>query len=556
MILGIVLISAFLFGLGYLFYARYLEKALRIDMSEQTPAHTMRDGIDYDPAPRMVLFGHHFSAIAGSGPIVGPIVAGLAFGWGPALLWILVGCILLGAPHDFSCLIASVRNKGKSLGEIAKHFLGGFAYKVFLWFLFVVMIYVLSVFVDLTASTFVPPTKESSLQGGMVATSSLIYIFLAVGFGYILRHFKVSAGKLSWIFVPLIFISIWVSSYIPLTPELVSKLGFNPHILWISVLLIYCAFASILPVWILLQPRDYLSAFLLYACLLIGFIGILFSGFMGDISIQYPIFLGFNSPELGPLFPVLFVTIACGAISGFHSLVATGTTSKQLDKMADARPVGYGAMLLEGILGVLALSTVMVCAKNPGVAPTIVFAEGIGNFISVLGLNPTFVSAFALLAVSTFLLTTLDAGTRLTRFVFQEIFGLSNNLRVRVFSSIIVVLIPALAIFCNTSDQPFWQAIWPAFGATNQLLAAFAAFFVYLWKRQMGKPTLFISVPMVVMFIITISAMIDQVYRGMIAEKPNYLVSAVLICILCMTAAILFDAIRKVFQDLKQRNNK
>ena len=300
MILGIVLISAFLFVLGYLFYARYLEKALRIDMSEQTPAHTMRDGVDYDPAPRMVLFGHHFSAIAGSGPIVGPIVAGLAFGWGPALLWILVGCILLGAPHDFSCLIASVRNKGKSLGEIAKHFLGAFAYKVFLWFLFVVMIYVLSVFVDLTASTFVPPTKESSLQGGMVATSSLIYIFLAVGFGYILRHFKVSAGKLSWIFVPLIFISIWVSSYIPLTPELVSKLGFNPHILWISVLLIYCAFASILPVWILLQPRDYLSAFLLYACLLIGFIGILFSGFIGDISIQDDILvLDYQIPNEG-----------------------------------------------------------------------------------------------------------------------------------------------------------------------------------------------------------------------------------------------------------------
>lgn len=548
MLLAIFVAACVLFGLGYRFYGGFVERRLEVNKEEQTPAHTMRDGVDYDPAPELVLFGHHFSAIAGSGPIVGPVVAGLAFGWGPALLWILIGCIFMGSVYDYSSLIASVRNQGKSLGEIARDFLGGFSYKIFLAFLMIVLFYILIVFVDLTAATFAPPVKEAETQGGIVAMASLIYIGLAVAFGLALKRSGLSAGKLSLVFVPLVFVAIWVSLYIPLMPETVAaKTGMNPHFLWTVVLLIYCAVASVLPVWILLQPRDFLSSFLLYACLAAGFVGLVAAGITGKYSIQYPVFCGYNNPELGPIFPILFVTIACGAISGFHGLVATGTTSKQLSKISEARPIAYGGMLMEGVLAVLSLATVMILLKDPEMPPTTLFASGLGSFVSSLGINPTVVSAFALLAVSTFLLTTLDAGTRLTRFIVQELFNVSNTLLNRTICSFAIVAVPAIAIFLAPKDMPLWKLIWPAFGATNQLLAALGLFFLFLWRRKNGKSTLFISIPMVIMFVITVTAMVQLVVKSCVTNS-NWAVGAVCGLLLVMTLAILFDALRKMFQ--------
>lgn len=529
-----------------------MERSLEVDKSQITPAHSMRDSVDYDPAPRLVLFGHHFSAIAGSGPIVGPIIASLAFGWAPALLWILLGCVFLGAAFDYISIIASIHNQGKSLGQIAREFMGGFSYRVFLGFLLIILMYILIVFVDLTSATFAPLSEDAAQQGGIVATSSLIYIGLALVFGLALRYSGLSSNQLTFIFVPFIFIIIWLSTYLPLTPDVVSKLGFAPQKTWTVVLLIYCVFASVLPVWILLQPRDFLSSFLLYACLLGGFLGIVAVGISGKCSIEYPSFITFNSETLGPIFPIMFVTIACGAISGFHCLVAMGTTSKQLDRVCDARPIGYGGMLLEGILGVLSIATVMICVKDPGMTPPAVFASGLGTFLEIFGLKPLYVSALALLAVSTFILTTLDAATRLTRFILQELLGLSNTLGMRVVCSVLIVSIPAAAVLLNPSERPLWELIWPAFGSTNQLLAALGLFFLYLWRRKTSKKTLFISIPMVIMFVITITAMVQLTVKSLVMGK-DWAVGIVCALLLLMTISILCDVLWKMHQTRKSR---
>jgi carbon starvation protein len=251
----------------------------------------------------------------------------------------LLGCVFLGAAFDYISIIASIRNQGKSLGQIAREFMGVFSYRVFLGFLLIILMYILIVFVDMTAGTFAPLSEDAVQQGGIVATSSLLYIGLALVFGLALRYSGLSSNQLTFIFVPFIFVIIWLSTHIPLTSEVVSKLDFAPQKTWTVVLLIYCVFASVLPVWVLLQPRDFLSSFLLYACLLGGILGIVAVGISGKYSIEYPSFITFNSETLGPIFPIMFVTIACGAISGFHCLVAMGTTSKQLDRVCDARPI-------------------------------------------------------------------------------------------------------------------------------------------------------------------------------------------------------------------------
>lgn len=548
MLFAIFASGCILFILAYRFYGRFLERALNVDKKEITPAHNMRDRIDYDPTPPLILFGHHFSAIAGSGPILGPIIAGLAFGWGPAILWIIIGCIFLGAPYDFTTLITSIRNKGKSLGEIGRSFMGTFSYKIFLSFLLIVIIYIITVFVDITAETFSPDNKALAGQGGVVATASTAYMFLAVALGLARRHTKGLMSTVALIAIPiLVFVSTILANYIHFMPDIVPPIKGDLQNTWTIILLFYCILASALPVWFLLQPRDYLSSYLLYACLIGGFIGIIWSFFTGSNPIQYPAFIGVYDKTLGPIFPILFVTIACGAISGFHGLVASGTTSKQIDKITQARPIGYGGMLLEGVLALLSLSTVMILSKHANAgSPPEIFAKGLGSFLGSMGLPPTIVATFALLAISTFVLTTLDAATRLGRFLLQELFNISNSLPNRILSSLIIVSFPAMAVFLNPIDIPLWKATWPAFGATNQLLAALGLFFLFLCIRKKSKKTFFIGIPMVIMFIITICAMVQLVIKNCVhgGNHPVAVVSAVL---LLMTTAILYDAIRKLF---------
>lgn len=519
MIATLFLVSVGLFVLAYFVYGRFLERRLDVRGDRATPAHTLEDGMDYVPTSTPILFGHHFSSIAGAGPIVGPVIAAAAFGWLPALLWIVVGAIFVGGVHDLSSLIASIRHQGRSVGQMCRELLSPLAYRLFLLFIWLTMIYIEIVFLDLTASTFAPPISGAAgksaaqqiLHGGTVATASLLYIVLALLFGLAIYHLRLKIWLGTIIFVPLVFLSLWAGQVLPLSADHMPLLFGSAKNTWAAILLGYCFMASILPVWLLLQPRDYLSSFLLYACLACGALGLVVSGWGGHVTIAYPAFITWHDAQLKFLFPALFVTIACGAVSGFHAIVASGTTAKQLRDERSARPVAYGAMLVEGVLALLALSAVMVLTRRPTDTPVAVFASGLGGFLAPLGVSHGLATTFGMLAVSTFLLTTLDTCTRLGRFIFEELFQLRGP-AARIVGTLATLLVPAFVVFRQIPGpggelMPAWQAIWPAFGATNQLLAALALLVVYAWLRRERKRAVFVLVPLVFMCVTTLTAL-------------------------------------------------
>jgi carbon starvation protein len=492
------------FVLAYVVYGRFLTKRYEVDDSRPTPSHTDYDGIDRVPAHRAVLLGHHFSSIAGAGPIVGPVIAALAFGWAPVLAWVILGSIFIGGVHDFSALIASVRHKARSIAEIAKEYMSPLAWKLFLAFIWLALVYVLGVFTDLTAASFV--------EDGGVATSSLLFMALAIGFGMSVYRLKVGVLPASLIFVPLVFFSVWLGQQIPIQAGSInSVVGLDPKRAWSIFLIIYCFFASTLPVWFLLQPRDYLSSFLLYSSVLGGFAGILFGG----LQINYPAFKAWNDVELGNLFPMLFITVACGACSGFHALVASGTSSKQIDKESDSKLIGYGAMLIEGLVAVIALATVIILAKDDPLTakvPLVIYGEGMGRFLSVFGAPHKLGFSFGLLALSTFILTTLDTATRLGRYIFEEFFGLKDT-SARYLSTIATLVLPTILVLITLKDEygnptPAWKVIWPVFGATNQMLAGLVLLVVAVWLKKTGKKTGFVLGPMFFMNVMTIWALV------------------------------------------------
>ncbi len=480
---------------GYHFYGRFLEKIFNIDNKRKTPAHTCRDNNDYCPAPAPILFGHHFSSIAGAGPVVGPIIAGVAFGWLPALLWILIGSIFIGGTHDFAALVASLRHKGKSIAEVTKDYFSPAVYKMFLLFIWLTLVYVLIVFLDMTSATF--------KSDGPVASASILFIVIAVFLGLFVYRFKISIFKASLVFVPLVFFAIYLGQLWPI--------AFSPAKFWHIFLLCYAFAASVLPVWLLLQPRDYLSAFLLYSAVLAGTAGILF----GNFSINYPAFISFYDQGQGAIFPFLFVVIACGAISGFHAIVASGTTAKQLNKEKDAKPIAYGAMLVEAIVAIIALSTIMIASKN-GLAkqasPLLIFGNGIAGFLNLFGLPPKIGASFGILALSTFLLTTLDTTTRLARYIFQEFFGWDNT-KNKFLATASTLLLPAVFTIIEIKDAagnviPAWKAVWPVFGATNQLMAALTLLVIARWLYKKNTTILFVLIPVFIMLAITLSALL------------------------------------------------
>jgi len=496
-------ISVALFVAAYLVYGKFLEKHFDVDDSQPTPSHADYDGIDRVPAHKAVLLGHHFSSIAGAGPVVGPIIAAAAFGWLPVLLWVVLGTIFIGGVHDFSALMASVRHKARSIAEIAKEYMSPLAYRLFLAFIWLSLIYVLIVFTDLTADTFV--------EDGGVATSSILFIFLALGFGVFVYRLKIPVLWSSLVFVPLVFVAVWVGQLIPISPSIVPTIISGPGKTWAIALIVYCFIASTTPVWILLQPRDYLSSFLLYASVLGGFLGILLGGF----TINCPVFNKWYAPQMGSLFPILFITVACGACSGFHALVASGTSSKQLNKESDARTIGYGAMLIEGVVAVIALSTVAILAKDDTLItkpPLLVYATGMSNFLSAFGVPQKLGFSFGLLALSTFILTTLDTATRLGRYVFEEFFKLHGP-RYRYLSTIVTLVLPTVFVLITLRDPsgnpiPAWKVIWPVFGATNQLLAGLVLLVVAVWLKKANKKTGFVLGPMLFMNIMTIWSLV------------------------------------------------
>lgn len=537
MIAILFLSSVVIFAAAYLFYGRFLEKRFGLDNCNATPSHADHDGVDRVPAHKMVLLGHHFSSIAGAGPIVGPIIAAAAFGWLPTLIWIVLGSIFIGGVHDFSSLVASVRHKARSIAEISREYMSPLAYKIFLSFIWLTLVYVLIVFTDLTATTF-------ALDGG-VATSSLLFMILAVGFGVSVYRYKLPVLWASLLFVPLVFVSVWLGQAIPLRSEIIPKIiGGDAAKTWDVILIIYAFIASTTPVWILLQPRDYLSSYLLYASILGGFVGILFGGFF----LQYPALNAWNAPGLGALFPILFITVACGACSGFHSVVASGTSSKQLDRECDAKPVGYGSMLIEGLVAVIALVTVIILPKGDALAgkpPLVVYGSGMGKFLSVFGIPPKLGYSFGLLALSTFILTTLDTATRLGRYIFEEFFNLKNT-GTRYLSTAATLVLPTIFVLITLKDSagnplPAWKVIWPVFGATNQLLAGLALLVASVWLKKTGKKTGFIIWPMIFMVIMTLWALFL-----LIGQYKMNVIGIIAGILLLMSLVLIWEAYRSL----------
>ena len=481
---------------GYLVYGRYIAGLVGLKPERPTPAHTLNDGIDYVPAKPQILLGHHFSSIAGAAPIIGPITAAV-FGWVPVYLWILFGGIFLGSVHDFTALVASIRHQGRSIGEVIDRRLGRTAKILFLSFAWATLILVIAVFTNAVALTF-----HKVPEAG---TASSLLIASAVLFGLAVYRFKAPLSIATIVGIGLIGVTLIVGHHLPLRLSVTE---------WKFVLLAYIFIASVTPVWILLQPRDFLNSFLLYALMIAGIVGTV----VVNPTLTMPAFTGFSS-DIGPLFPTLFVTVACGALSGFHSLVASGTTSKQLDSEAHAKPISMGAMLIESLLAVIAMITASMLTPDAyqsqihhGAVP--IFARGIGGFATITGLSLAAGITFASVSVAEFALTSLDTATRISRFAFAELIqpradatGPLAKLRGRFsqnrFLATTVTVVTGGAVALSGSER----AIWPIFGAANQMLASLAFLAVLVWLVHIGRRSFFVLIPTIFTFIVTLGAL-------------------------------------------------
>lgn len=502
--LTVIGIAIVVFATAYLGYGRYLVKTWGIDPNAKTPAVEFEDGQDYAPASRFTVFSHQFSSITGAGPVTGPIIAAM-FGWAPALLWLLVGGVFFGAVQDFSALYVSVKNKGKSIGMVIEQYVGKTGRRLFLLFCWLFTLLVLAAFADIIANTFNGVTKSgaANVPGAQAATISLLYIFVAMGFGFYIRKFNPSGVVKFFVAVALVIAMFAVGMQLPLFLDLT---------MWRYVVFGYCFIAAVLPMWLLMEPRDYLSVFLLLGMVVSGVVGVV----IANPTLNMPAFVGFEVNGQS-MFPILFITIACGAVSGFHSLVSSGTSSKTVKNETDMLPVGYGAMLVESLLGVVALVIACAAASNgvlPKGTPFQIFAGSISGFFQMFGL-PAGVSACVItMCVSALAMTTVDSVARIGRMSFQELFtpsegeqatGLQQLCMNKYFSTIITLgfaYILCLAGYMN---------IWPLFGAANQLLAALVLISVAVFLRTTGRQGWMLYVPMTFMFLVTMSALVLSV---------------------------------------------
>ena len=519
--LVLLIICVAILVLGYIFYGGWLCKQWGVgEGNNETPAHTMEDGVDYVPAKAPVLMGHHFSSIAGAGPITGPIGAAM-FGWLPVTLWILIGGIFFGGVHDFGALFASVRNKGMSIGEIISANMSKRAKRLFIIFSYLTLILVVAAFASIVASTFGATFDESgavdmvkSETPASVAMISLLFIVIAIVFGFCVYRRNMPMGIAS------------VVGVLAIVGIMAVGMNFHPIYLstktWMWIVGLYIAIASVTPVWILLQPRDYLSSFLLYAMLAVAVFAVIVGHPTFDAS--FPAFGGFavdNGNGTQYLFPVLFTTVACGAISGFHSLVSSGTTSKQLDKEKDAKPIAYGGMLLECVLAVLTLCAIGYAYKwnaaNPDnalVGATAIFGGGIAHMVDdVIPGSYAILNSLLVLTYSAFCLTSLDTATRLARFMFQEFWlepGQTTKdvkegwKKVMVNPYFATILTVVLGILLGMTG---YAKIWGLFGAANQLLAGIGLLAVATWLGNAGKNNKMFLIPMAFMIVVTICSL-------------------------------------------------
>ena len=504
-LLAIVFLTWLVFG--YFAYGRWIAKQFTLNDERMTPANRINDGEDFVPTKPFYLFGQHFSAIAAAGPIAGPIIACQSFGWLPCLLWIALGVVLIGAVHDFSALASSVRHGASSIAEITREKLGNGAGRAMMAFIWIALIYVIVAFTDITAGTFVSGDEsligESRFNpGGAVAIASVMYLGLSIILGLVERFLKPPLWLTTVIFVPLTF----TLSYLGTKFSTVLLLD---HVTWGILILVYCCIASLVPVWALLQPRGYLGGFVLYAAIAVGVLGIFFGGY----EIAQPAFKSFDIGGVtGTLFPFLFVTIACGACSGFHGLVCSGTTSKQIDKESHTKSVGYGAMLAEGFVAFIALVTIMIITSEAakGVPAGKIYGNGIGNFLTLLigKENLPFAITFGAMAFSTFVFDTLDVSLRLGRYIVQELFGLKGRTGA-IIGTLATIFVPFICVMIAPKGS--WNDFWTLFGASNQLLAALTLLSITAWLYEARQRIAFTLIPMLFVLVITLWALSSMV---------------------------------------------
>ena len=546
----LAIIVVVILTLGYTLYGKLIARQYALDDSAKTPAVQVNDGVDFVPTRRFFLLGQHFSAIAAAGPIAGPIIACQLFGWGPPPLdrarrgLHRRGPRLLGARRE--------RPPSRTLRrQIVKENLGRRAWLAMLVFIWIALVYLIIAFADITAATFVGKTQElegsfAFNPGGAVAAASTMYLLLAVVMGLVQRKWDPPLWLMTILFVPATLGVVWLGTRI-------STVLLFSQTTWAVIIMVYCFVASVLPVWTLLQPRGYLGGFVLYLALAIGLVGILFGGF----DIRRPIMTAAPTVGLsGSMFPFLFVTIACGACSGFHGLVCSGTTSKQIAKESDCKPVGYGGMLLEGLVAVIALATIMIVAPevSKGAAPGRVYGDGIARFLTVI-IGPgafLFAATFGAMAFSTFVFDTLDVATRLGRLILQELAG-KHGRTAALVGTALTAGVPAVILVA--AGPGGYRTFWTLFGTSNQLLAALTLLAVTVWLERQGKRYWFTLAPMLFLMVITLWSLVGQTLqftRGVLAPKPGVPVlpqvanALVAVLLFALTAFLVFEASRVV----------
>lgn len=505
--LGIMLIAIVVLAFGYFGYAKWLEKTWGIDLKRPTPAVSKNDGKDFSPASRWTVFAHQFTSITGAGPVTGPIIAAM-FGWLPALLWMLVGGVFFGAVQDFTALYASVKNGGRSIGMIIEDYVGRTGRRLFLLFCWLFTMLVIAAFCDMVANTFNGFSKTGAelMPNAAAASISLLYMFVAVLFGLYLKYCKPSAGVQFVVGVVLMVAMLAVGIAFPVYADALT---------WRYVVFAYLFAASVMPMWLLKTPRDYLSMFLLIGMIVCGVAGVCIQ----NPTINMPAYVGFTVKNLD-LFPILFVTVACGAVSGFHSLVSSGTSSKMVASEGDMRLVGYGSMCVEVVLGVVSLIVVCAAANNgvlPAGTPFQTFSHSVASFLTtIFGVPQQIAACILTMCVSALALTSVDAVARIGRMSLQELFmpseGEEKNAVQKVFTntvfSTVLTLLGGYAL-CIAG----YMSVWPLFGSANQLLSALVLTGLAVFLKSTGRKGWMLYGPMAIMFVVTMTALIEQIIK-------------------------------------------
>lgn len=539
--LVIVLISIVALGAGYLFYGRWLAKKWGLDEKAKTPAYQFEDGEDYVPSSKFTVFAHQFSSIAGAGPVTGPILASV-FGWVPVLLWLIIGGLFFGAVQDFGSLYASVKNEGKSMGMIIEKYIGKAGRKLFMLFCWLFTLLVIAAFTDMVAGTFVGKGLEDSnvaYANSAAASISMLFILVAVVFGLIQKKVgKMNEVVKAVVAIALLVVMFAIGMHLPI---------YQTKNAWIGIIMVYLFLASVMPMWLLMQPRDYMTTFMLLGMILGAVIGVLFA----HPTMKLNAYNGFNIGGQG-LFPTLFVTIACGAVSGFHSLVSSGTSSKTVSNEKDMPMIGYGAMIVESLLGVVALVVVGAVAVNgtkPDGTPFAIFSAGVAGFLEKLGVPVQLATVFMTMCVSALALTSLDSVARIGRMSFQELFlgdttdtakmtPAQRVLTNKYFATVITLFFGFLLTLGGYNN------VWPLFGSANQLLAALVLIALAVFLKTTGRTGWTLYIPMAVMLVVTFTALIQKtmaLVSNIAAGKAVFLIDGLqlIVAILLMVLGVM-----------------